>query len=425
MKKLFLHLKEKRKAVASYITILIVMGIGFSIILAFSTLIIGELRGGRALLFSTKALYASESALEDALLRLRPGQVAPPSLYSLSVDDSSATVSISALIGGTRTITSEGINNTQKKKVVVTTSLGITKGQFFFGAQVGNGGLVMGNNSEVDGNVFSNGNIVGASGATITGTGKVAQAGNSISNVTINEDAYAYSFSNCTIGGTIHYAPGGSVSSCGAGNGVVQDPGIVQPVNLPVSSSTIEAWKGDAALGGTIGALSIPNNATQTRGPLKINGNLTLGNGSTLVMTGTIWVTGNLIMGNNSIIRLDTNYDTLSGMIIFDGKVRINNNGQMLGSNASSSFLMAVSESSSLDPNNPAIDIYNSAGGAVFYTNNGLIRIHNAVTVYEATGYKLELDNTAKIDYQSGLADISFTSGPSGASSVTSWSEVQ
>lgn len=425
-KKNFIPETPYKLGIASLLVIMLVLVGGLSIVLAFSFLILNELKTNRAFLNSNKAFYASESGIEDALVRLRPGGALIVGSYGLTIDDSSATITISSLIGGSRTITSDGVNKIQKKRNEVLTKLAVTSVGFYFGAQVGEGGLEMGSNARINGNVFSNGDIVGSNGATASGTAKVAGNGHSISNMIINSDAFAYSFNNCSVGGVIHYVTGGSVTSCSSGGGVQEQSDEIASVVLPVSSSTINMWKQAAEAGGTMGSLVLGNNVLMNKGPMKIDGNLQLGNGSTLTMTGTLWVTGDLIMGNNSVIKLDPSYGSLSGVIIFDGKVAVKNNGQLYGidPNATSTFLMVISENSSIDPASPAIDIYNSAGGAVFYTNTGMILIHNAVEVFEATGYKLMIDNNGSIDYKTGLSDVSFTSGPSAGSVIFSWQEI-
>jgi hypothetical protein len=45
--------------------------------------------------------------------------------------------------------------------------------------------------------------------------------------------------------------------------------------------------------------------------------------------------------------------------------------------------------------------------------------------IREATGYKLYLDNNAEIEYEVGLEDTTFSSGPSGGWDVVSWEEIE
>jgi hypothetical protein len=62
--------------------------------------------------------------------------------------------------------------------------------------------MVMGNNSQVQGNVFSNGNITGDNGANITNSVIVAGNGNKVQNVDVGEDLNAHTCADSDIGGT-------------------------------------------------------------------------------------------------------------------------------------------------------------------------------------------------------------------------------
>lgn len=92
--------------------------------------------------------------------------------------DGTFTVTVSGG-GSSRTIESTACipdctNPRSQKTIRVQATLGSETVQFFYGVQVDSGGLVMGNNSRVNGNVFSNGNIVGSNGAMVTGDAIVA-----------------------------------------------------------------------------------------------------------------------------------------------------------------------------------------------------------------------------------------------------------
>jgi len=134
-------------------------------------------------------------------------QVSSP--VTLTSGDDSATIEISDSIGGSQTITSSGNSDNRIRKLAVTYSITADEVDFFYGAQVGEGGVLMGNNSRIEGNVFSNGNISG--GGEITDTVTVATNGNRIEDIEVGGDAYAYSYSNADIEGTLHYVSGGTV----------------------------------------------------------------------------------------------------------------------------------------------------------------------------------------------------------------------
>ena len=70
-----------------------------------------------------------------------------------------------------------------------------------------------------------------------------------------------------------------------------------------------------------------------------------------------------------------------------------------------------------------AISIKNGSNGAVFYTSNGGIVIKNGVSVVEATGYKIKIENNASIEYSAGIVNIYFLSGPGSGWKATGWQE--
>ncbi|KPJ56065.1 hypothetical protein AMJ49_05830 [Parcubacteria bacterium DG_74_2] len=142
-------------------------------------------------------------------------------------------------------------------------------------------------------------------------------------------------------------------------------------------------------------------------------------------MRGTIYVTQDFSIANNATIKLDPDYSSTSGVVIVDGKSDIKNGSTLQGSGVVGSYLMILSTNPSLDPANPAINVNNNATGAVFYTSLGVIRLRNNMKIREATGYKLYLDNNAEIEYEVGLMNTEFSSGPSGGWIVASWKEVE
>ena len=132
-------------------------------------------------------------------------------------------------------------------------------------------------------------------------------------------------------------------------------------------------------------------------------------------MTGTIWITGAFDTGSNVTLELDENsYGDSSGVLIADGNVQIRNNAILKGTGSPSSYLLVISNSSSLSESNAAIDVKNNALGSVLFAPNGLMVIHNNVELIEAVGYQLLLKNNAKITYEMGITSLDFTSGPGG-----------
>ncbi len=402
-----------------YVTILIFMILA-AISAAMALFSSRQQKTLRNTLDSSAAYLAAEAGIEDALMRLTKEMdwVSP---YTFTFDGAKVTVSISELVGGARTIVAEGEFNSSIQKIRAIYQLDVTEQQFYYGAQVGDGGVVMRNGSKIFGNLFSNGSAIGT--GTITDSVIVARNGNKIEGLKIGANARVHSCKNSTIGGKLTYVSGGSIQNCTAGELVDGGPSEIQPQDFPISQATINDWKSDAEAGGVIVGDVIINSDTSL-GPVKIEGNL-LVTGAKLTMTGTIWVTGNFDTGTNAKIKLDPSYGDLSGVLIVDGNVKIRNNAELKGSGAPSSYLLIISTSASLDKNNPAIDVKNNALGSILFAPNGLMVIHNNVKLTEAMAYKLLLQNNAEVRYEIGLRNVNFSSGPSAGWKVTRWKEIE
>lgn len=410
------------------LVLVITLGIGISI----TVFTISEQKISRDVVKSSQAYYAAESGIEDAILRLRKG-MSWSSPYKLKVGDAWVTTTISNMVGGTRIITSEGNLLNRIRKVQTVYSISTDEIYFYYGAQIGDGGMNMGNNARVKGNVFSNGSVIAGSGkGYIDNSIVVAHNGNKIKGLEVGQDALVHTCENSTIGGTLTYVSGGSIINCTAGVEIKSRPNEIDPKDLPIPQSQVDDWKNEAAAGGIINSdVTYDNGTVASLGPVQIGTvsspkNLTVTNNSNLKVTGTIYVTGNIIFSNNVVVELDRDsYGSLGGVIIADGKIVISNNAILRGSGEMGSYILILSTNSSLDPTDPAINVGNNAEGAIFYTNSGLILISNNVKAREITGYKIQLNNNAEVQYESGLENANFSSGTGGSWKIMGWKEVE
>jgi len=278
--------------------------------------------------------------------------------------------------------------------------------------------------------VIVNGNVYAHNITSVTSIGDAE--GYNITSSNIGSNALAYDITGSTIGknatttnvtgSTIGYSlwcenktstTVGWTDFCPTINTPPSDPG---PTNLPISDSLINDWKTEAENGGIIvGDYIVATD--QTLGPKKIEGNLSLTDGSTLTLSGALYVTGSVTVTNNSSIELASSYGNGSGVLISDGAMNFSNNVILSGA-GTGSYLLVISllESSTTK----AITINNNVNGALFYAPNGSIDLENNATIKQVTAYKLELENNVSLNYEQGLADITFSSGPSGG-----WVELQ
>ncbi|TSC75839.1 MAG: Uncharacterized protein G01um101430_9 [Parcubacteria group bacterium Gr01-1014_30] len=421
------NLIDSQKGFAALLMAILVLTImlGISISLAFLTL--GQQRISNNITNSSQAYYLAEAGIEDALLRLGQNMTIcspQPCTYFVEINNLPVEVAISDMVAGARTITAEGAKQNLFRKIQVVYELSASGVGFFYGAQVGDGGIDLQNASRIIGNVFSNGNFVHTNTAQITGTVQVAGGGNQIgggsdAGIEVGQDAYAAACENTNITGIFY---GLSQSNCTFSSFVLQSPPA--PQTFPISNAQIDQWKQEASDGGSIGSYT-RDSGTSFLGPVKIEGNLIIQNTAELVVQGTIWVTGNITIQNSARVHLDAGYGSASGIIIADGVIDIKNNTVSSGSGQGGSYLMYLSTFPGFPSSSAAVIFQNFAVVDIIYSTNGFVEIQNNADLREVTAYGVRLKNSAELTYEIGLQNASFTSGPSAGWIVTSWEETE
>jgi len=235
-------------------------------------------------------------------------------------------------------------------------------------------------------------------------------------------DGWAHTVNNSTIRGSLYCQAGsGNNKACNTSR---PDP---VPQGFPLSDATISAWKED-----TIGNVINGNQnilVSTSMGPAKIVGDLTINGNITLTLNGTLYVTGNINLSNGARIILSSSYGANSGVILADGRVSISNNATFSGSGQAGSYMLLVTTSdcpiSTTCGGLNALQVGNNAGTVILNAQRGTAHISNNAGAKEVTAYKIVLDNNAVVTYESGLANVNFTTGPSGGFDISSWQEIQ
>ncbi len=438
------------------VAVIFFLFISLAIIAGLVSPSVREFRTANVNLNSKKSYFLSESGSEDAVYRIKKSMTIGAS-ETITLNSNSATTTITAVSASEKEISSLGnVSSLQRKtKITISTAPGVS---FGYGVQVGAGGLRMDNNSQVNGNVYSNGNIVGNNGARITGTAIATGATGKIDAIQVDQNATAHFLEDITVNGSTSSASllratvsgnavSDSISDCTINGSATYDTktnctvsGTQTTPNLsnfedpvaeefPISEEQIDAWEADATAGGTINSYTLDDDAAFL-GPKKINGNLTLSNNATLILTGTVWVTGTINASNGSMIKLDLSYGALSGVIIAGtggsssaGEITFSNNSEAQGSGTAGSYMLVLSQRN--NTSSTAITQSNNASSAILYAPEGVVEISNNATMKEVTAYKIHLSNGAVISYESGLANINFSGGPSGGWFVDEWKEDQ
>jgi len=419
---------KRNKGAAMLISVIFFLFISLAIISGLVSPTLREFRAAQVNLSSKKSYFLAESGSEDAMYRIIKNKTIGTS-ESITLDSNTVTTTITS-VGSTqkRVVALGDVSGNQRK---ITSLLTTGDGEVFkYGTQAGQGGVVFHNNAFLNGNLYSNGDIVGSNGAYITSDAYVAGSSGTISNMRIGQsgtgNAYAHTVTGSTITGTIYCQI--PVPPALSGNNKVCDTSREDPVAeaLPITDDSITEWETDATNGG-ITNNNVTISSPTTLGAVKIIGDLTVN--STLTIGGTIYVTGNVILNVNSIVKLNSSYGTSSGIIVSDGYVVISNGVVFQDSGTAGSYIMFLSNSdcdasvtgSPCNAHN-AIEISNNSSISIVNAQQGTVYFSNNATVKEVVGNKIELKNNVGISYGSGII-VDFSSGPSGSWNVQSWGE--
>ena len=151
------------------------------IIAGFATPLTRQLKAARAATDSRQSYYAAESGVEDVAYRIK-NNLTYSTDYNFTLNGAVADINV-ATAGNTRTVNASGDQNNHWRLIEGKLIMSNVNPQFFYGAQVGEGGVEMGNGSQIKGvggtvgHLYSNGPVVGfGSGLESTVTGDVIVA---------------------------------------------------------------------------------------------------------------------------------------------------------------------------------------------------------------------------------------------------------
>ncbi len=394
--------------------------------------ILKQVAVGNTLVSSNGSYFLAQSALEDAYYRLKyRKQVGPTETLSLNGGTTNITITDTVASGKKIISDADVYNHDRKMEAVLVIGSGVS---FNYGVQSGRGGFYLENSSSITGNIHSAGPVIGAgnivrgdvvsSGPTglvdgILATGTVFS--HNITNSTVGKDAHYVNISGTTVTGTLY--PGSAD----------------QPeAPFPIPDSQIAQWESDAAAGGTLSCTNGKYTVSfdMTLGPNKIPCNLEIkGSGITLTVAGPLWVTGNITTQVSPMIRMAAALGSSNVAVIADnpsdttgsGIITIGQNTTFAGSGSPNSFVFMITQNNSAETggNTNAIVMGQGSSALVAYANHGQITLQQSVGVIEVTAYKIILQNTANVVYDTGLPSVLFQSGPSGGYAVLSWKEIE
>ena len=163
--------KIKNKGFAAIFILIILMSLSLVVAYSLSVIIITRSSISSALLRSAQSYYSAESGIEDGLLRVMKGYNYT-AINNFGLGDSVITQTISQVEDTSiiESLSSHFGNERKVKSELIMTVDGIG---FHYGVQVGEGGLTMANVSAINGNLYSDGNVVGTSNASSVINGDV------------------------------------------------------------------------------------------------------------------------------------------------------------------------------------------------------------------------------------------------------------
>ena len=237
--------------------------------------------------------------------------------------------------------------------------------------------------------------------------------------------AWAHTATNVTAVGALY-------CQIGSGNNKACDTSRADPApaNMPISQGNLDEWKDMATAGGATSSIKIDGVKTRTIGPLKINGNLEVEASGILYITGPIYVTGFVKVSGNGKIYVHSSMGTASGIIVADGIVELEGSGGIYGSGQAGSYVVVATTSTCPGGSNcaggsRAIKISGAAGSIVLSAPDGRVELEGSVSIKSLVAKQVKMSGTSNIIYDAGLANLDFTSGPSGSWTVESWKEVE
>lgn len=231
---------------------------------------------------------------------------------------------------------------------------------------------------------------------------------------TASDEAWAHTVQGVTVSGPLYCQVSSYANKACDTSRADPTPGA-----MPLSDNNIQDWKDEAAAGGTISGDYPVGSEGATLGPKKIDGDLLVSGGGILNVTGTLWVVGTITVTGGGEIKLDSVYGANSGAIVTDGYVTVNGGGTFAGSGTEGSYPFLITTSGcptapECDGNN-AVSLAGGAGTVAIVAQNGTAYISGGSALKAITAKQITMTGGATLNYDTGLINENFYSGPGGS----------
>jgi hypothetical protein len=229
-----------------------------------------------------------------------------------------------------------------------------------------------------------------------------------------SDNAWAHNVKGATVSGNLYCQVGShNNKACDTSR---PDP---TPQPMPLSDANIQDWKDEAEAGGTLPGDYHVGWAGATLGPNVIDGDLLIDGGGTLTVAGTLYIKGNITLTGGGIVRLAASYGSSNGVIVTDGYVILEGGSNFYGSGEDGSYPFLITTSAC--PVAPGCDGYNAislsggAGTVALIAQEGNVLLNGGSALKAVTGKQITMSGGAVLEYDSGLVNANFTSGPGGS----------
>ncbi len=262
----------------------------------------------------------------------------------------------------------------------------------------------------------------------------------SISGVTVGSggtgDAKAFIVTDSTVAGNLY-------CQTGTNNNKPCDTtqSSPSPLSFPISAGNIQSWQDSVVTGQTRSSswsLSSSNNISTSsiringdltisgdaqlavNGPLYVSGNVNISAGGRLYISGPVYIGGNLVLSGAGFIRIHNSVGGASLPVVVQGTVDLGASGALGGNGQAGSYAILVTKSTS----NSAVRVSGAAGTVLILAPYGRVTFDGGASAKAVVAHEIYMNGGSTVTYDSGLADIDFSSGPSGAWNVDSWKEI-
>lgn len=176
-----------KRGIALIMVVFFFVAVSLAVILSATVGALIELRTYRTIASSKFAYVAAEAGIEDVYYRIIKGKIVPAN-ETIALNGATSTVVVATPSATQYEVYTTGNSaNNEVRKIYLSISKNITSVIMPYGAQVGEGGIDMSNNTTIDGlglangDIYSDGQVIGFSSGGVTITGNVITSSGLIS----------------------------------------------------------------------------------------------------------------------------------------------------------------------------------------------------------------------------------------------------